>query len=63
VWITLADIEILFYLSVSARATLCLANSTEVEVDTGPYFGGRISVESLNGQPGEISPASEDECK
>ncbi|XP_065352692.1 uncharacterized protein LOC135947704 [Cloeon dipterum] len=45
----------------SARATQCLANSTEVEVDTGPYFGGRISVESLGGQPGEISPASDDE--
>ncbi|XP_059485044.1 uncharacterized protein LOC132202262 [Neocloeon triangulifer] len=45
----------------SAKATQCLANSTEVEVDTGPYFGGRISVESLGGQPGEISPASEDE--
>ncbi|KAF4518041.1 hypothetical protein B566_EDAN009274 [Ephemera danica] len=42
----------------SARATLCLANSTEVEVDTGPFFGGRISVEPLNGTPGDVGPNS-----
>nr|XP_045582760.1 uncharacterized protein LOC123745803 [Procambarus clarkii]XP_045582761.1 uncharacterized protein LOC123745803 [Procambarus clarkii]XP_045582762.1 uncharacterized protein LOC123745803 [Procambarus clarkii] len=29
----------------SARATMCLANSSVVEVETGPYFGGKISVE------------------
>ncbi|XP_069997117.1 uncharacterized protein [Penaeus vannamei] len=29
----------------SARATHCLANSSVVEVDTGPRFGGKISVE------------------
>ncbi|XP_042208428.1 uncharacterized protein LOC121856793 isoform X1 [Homarus americanus] len=29
----------------SARATQCLANSSVVEVDTGPNFGGKISVE------------------
>ncbi|XP_037798552.1 uncharacterized protein LOC119593666 isoform X2 [Penaeus monodon] len=29
----------------SARATHCLANSSVVEVDTGPKFGGKISVE------------------
>lgn len=29
----------------SARATQCLANSSVVEVETGPYFGGKISVE------------------
>lgn len=31
--------------SVSAKATNCLADSSEVIVETGPYFGGRISVE------------------
>lgn len=30
---------------VSAKATNCLADSSEVIVETGPYFGGRISVE------------------
>ncbi|XP_066971392.1 uncharacterized protein [Macrobrachium rosenbergii] len=29
----------------SARATNCLANSSVVEVETGPHFGGKISVE------------------
>ncbi|ODM96186.1 hypothetical protein Ocin01_10497, partial [Orchesella cincta] len=29
----------------SAKATNCLADSSEVIVETGPYFGGRISVE------------------
>lgn len=29
----------------SARAVSCLTNSTLVEVETGPYFGGKISVE------------------
>ncbi|XP_045113218.1 uncharacterized protein LOC123505660 isoform X2 [Portunus trituberculatus] len=29
----------------SARATQCLANSSVVEVETGPNFGGKISVE------------------
>lgn len=29
----------------SARAISCLTNSTQVEVETGPYFGGKISVE------------------
>jgi hypothetical protein len=36
----------LFYnLSVAAKATKCLADSSEVVVETGPFFGGRISVE------------------
>ncbi|CAG7725602.1 unnamed protein product [Allacma fusca] len=29
----------------SAKATKCLADSSEVSVETGPFFGGRISVE------------------
>lgn len=33
----------------SAKAVSCLTNSTLVEVETGPYFGGKISVEgSMN---------------
>lgn len=37
-----------FY-SVSARASLCLPDVSEVEVSTGPFFGGRIAVESSDG--------------
>ncbi|OXA62193.1 hypothetical protein Fcan01_02147 [Folsomia candida] len=29
----------------SAKATKCLADSSEVAVETGPFFGGRISIE------------------
>ncbi|KAF2367966.1 hypothetical protein FHG87_001282 [Trinorchestia longiramus] len=29
----------------SARALSCLTNSTQIEVETGPHFGGKISVE------------------
>lgn len=32
----------------SARATQCLANSSVVEVETGPHFGGKISVEGTD---------------
>jgi len=35
--------------SVSAKANLCLPDVSEVEVSTGPYFGGRITVESSDG--------------
>ena len=49
-------LNVILLSSVSARATLCLLNSTEVEVDTGPYFGGRISVEPLGGAPGDLGP-------
>ncbi|KAG8223186.1 hypothetical protein J437_LFUL000352 [Ladona fulva] len=32
----------------SAKATLCLPQFSEVEVETGPYFGGRIAVEGAD---------------
>lgn len=38
-------------LTVSARATQCLPHASEVEVSTGPYFGGRIAVEAADGGP------------
>lgn len=34
--------------SVSARTNRCLANTTDVVVNTGPYFSGKISVEDTN---------------
>ncbi|XP_065224446.1 uncharacterized protein LOC135848380 isoform X2 [Planococcus citri] len=37
----------------SAKASLCLPDVSEVEVSTGPYFGGRIAVESSNGAKSE----------
>lgn len=33
----------------SARATQCLPHASEVEVSTGPFFGGRIAVEAADG--------------
>lgn len=33
---------------VSAHATRCLPDASEIEVETGPYFGGRIVVEGGN---------------
>ncbi|KAL4712856.1 hypothetical protein ACJJTC_011926 [Scirpophaga incertulas] len=35
----------------SARATQCLPHASEVEVSTGPHFGGRIAVEAADGGP------------
>lgn len=35
--------------TVSARATLCLPDVSEVEVHTGPHFSGRIAVEANEG--------------
>ncbi|KAG8271597.1 hypothetical protein J6590_059073 [Homalodisca vitripennis] len=35
----------------SARASLCLPDVSEVEVATGPYFSGRIAVETANDTP------------
>lgn len=35
---------------VSARATQCLPHASEIEVSTGPYFGGRIAVEAADGE-------------
>ncbi|XP_069677666.1 uncharacterized protein [Periplaneta americana] len=34
----------------SARATQCLPHASEVEVATGPHFGGRIAVEAGDGE-------------
>ena len=36
------------YFLVSAHATLCLPDASEIEVETGPYFGGRIATENGN---------------
>lgn len=41
--------------TVSARATQCLPQASEVEVSTGPYFGGRIAVEAAEGGPERCS--------
>lgn len=35
----------------SAKASLCLPDLSEVEVSTGPFFGGRIAVEGPDGAP------------
>ncbi|KAG5885166.1 hypothetical protein JTB14_037475 [Gonioctena quinquepunctata] len=34
----------------SARATQCLPHASEIEVATGPFFGGRIAVEATDGE-------------
>lgn len=39
----------MYFILVSARASLCLPDVSEVEVSTGPFFGGRIAVESSDG--------------
>nr|CAD7200325.1 unnamed protein product [Timema douglasi] len=39
----------IFQVHVSARATRCLPQASEVEVLTGPHFGGRIAVEAAEG--------------
>lgn len=36
--------------TVSARATQCLPHASEIEVSTGPHFGGRIAVEAADGE-------------
>lgn len=36
--------------SVSAKATQCLPHASEIEVSTGPFFGGRIAVEAADGE-------------
>nr|XP_018900439.1 PREDICTED: uncharacterized protein LOC109032652 isoform X1 [Bemisia tabaci] len=43
----------------SAKASLCLPDVSEVEVSTGPHFGGRISVEPVGGKE---DPSKEDLC-
>ncbi|KAJ8960952.1 hypothetical protein NQ318_020253 [Aromia moschata] len=34
----------------SAKATQCLPHASEIEVATGPFFGGRIAVETADGE-------------
>ncbi|CAH1109093.1 unnamed protein product [Psylliodes chrysocephalus] len=34
----------------SAKATQCLPHASEIEVSTGPFFGGRIAVEATDGE-------------
>ncbi|XP_063902376.1 uncharacterized protein LOC135122053 [Zophobas morio] len=34
----------------SAKATQCLPDASEIEVSTGPFFGGRIAVEAADGE-------------
>lgn len=43
------------FIPVSARATQCLPHASEVEVSTGPFFGGRIAVEAADGGPERCS--------
>uniref|UniRef100_A0A182RBR8 ZP domain-containing protein n=1 Tax=Anopheles funestus TaxID=62324 RepID=A0A182RBR8_ANOFN len=44
----------------SAHATQCLPHASEIEVETGPYFGGRIAAENGNcGIQGDASSPQE----
>uniref|UniRef100_A0A182NE88 ZP domain-containing protein n=1 Tax=Anopheles dirus TaxID=7168 RepID=A0A182NE88_9DIPT len=44
----------------SAHATQCLPHASEIEVQTGPYFGGRIAAENGNcGVQGDVNSARE----
>ncbi|XP_050076787.1 uncharacterized protein LOC126563961 isoform X1 [Anopheles maculipalpis] len=44
----------------SAHATQCLPDASEIEVETGPYFGGRIAAENGNcGIQGDVSSPQE----
>ncbi|KAH8321249.1 hypothetical protein KR059_008488 [Drosophila kikkawai] len=44
----------------SAHATQCLPHASEIEVETGPYFGGRIVVDGGNcGVKGDASDAAD----
>uniref|UniRef100_A0A182JAS5 Uncharacterized protein n=1 Tax=Anopheles atroparvus TaxID=41427 RepID=A0A182JAS5_ANOAO len=44
----------------SAHATQCLPHASEIEVETGPYFGGRIAAENGNcGVQGDASSPRE----
>ncbi|CAK1550063.1 unnamed protein product [Leptosia nina] len=43
------------HLLLRTRATQCLPHASEVEVSTGPYFGGRIAVEAADGGPERCS--------
>lgn len=44
--LALLKLHTVFNYLVSAKASLCLPDVSEVEVATGPYFGGRIAVET-----------------
>lgn len=48
-----------FMFAVSAHATKCLPQASEIEVETGPYFGGRIVAESGNDCSIDGDPLSE----
>lgn len=37
---------LLYFFTVSAHATKCLSQASEIEVETGPYFGGKITSEN-----------------
>lgn len=43
---------------VSARATLCLPDVSEVEVHTGPHFSGRIAVEANEDVEDALEPCA-----
>lgn len=45
--------------AVSAHATKCLPHASEIEVETGPYFGGRIVSEGGNDCGVDGDPLSE----
>ncbi|ENN76237.1 hypothetical protein YQE_07203, partial [Dendroctonus ponderosae] len=42
--------ELRYFHLVSAKATQCLPDASEIEVSTGPFFGGRIAVEAADGE-------------
>lgn len=46
-------------IAVSAHATKCLPHASEIEVETGPYFGGRIVSEGGNDCGVDGDPLSE----
>ena len=48
-----------FCLLVSARATSCNSSTTRIHLDTGPNFGGRISLEGP-GHPAQVVDPDED---
>lgn len=47
---SLHDLKNKYFFSVSAKATQCLPHASEIEVSTGPFFGGRIAVEATDGE-------------
>lgn len=45
--------------TVLAQATKCLADASEIEVETGPNFGGRIVAEGAGGDTGDCGIAGD----